>query len=181
MTGFKGASAFVANALLWIRFPSMENECAVRGGAESLWLVISFAEVFPVVLEREARKIRSGQVDPEGLKQRQMSDCLRFIARVLCFLSGLVVYSPTPKKAIIKKRSEPCGEEELFSFNVHRTNNLTPVFVNQMEFKSEVNSITQPVFLILLLSFHRARFTQRPGDQGRHWHQLFRHLGPCPG
>lgn len=46
----------------------MENKSAVRGGAESLSLVISFAEVFPVVLEREARKIRSGQVDPEGLK-----------------------------------------------------------------------------------------------------------------
>lgn len=39
----------------------MENRSAVRGGAESLRLVINFAEVFPLVLEREVRKIRSGQ------------------------------------------------------------------------------------------------------------------------
>lgn len=34
-------------------------------------------------------------------------------------------------------------ESEEF-FYVHRTNSLTPAFVNQMEFKSEVNSITHP-------------------------------------
>lgn len=63
MTGFQEASAFVASALLWIGFPlnRMENESAVRGGAESMRLVISFAEVFPLVREREARK--SGQVE----------------------------------------------------------------------------------------------------------------------
>lgn len=82
-----------------------------------------------------------------------MSDCLRFIAWFLCFC---LIYSlkPPPSPCKKKKKNQTHVERKSFLLNLHRINCLTPAIINQMEFKRELNSIPQPVFLILLLFLH---------------------------
>lgn len=100
-------------------------------------LVISFAEVFPAVREREARK--SGQV--KQILRAWSKDrwaIVEIYLMVSMFLSGLI-YSLKPPPRPLQKKNQTHVERKSFLLNLHRINCLTPAIINQMEFKREVN------------------------------------------
>lgn len=96
-------------------------------------LVISFAEVFPVVREREARK--SGQVK-QILRAWSKDRLSEMYCMVSMFLSDLL---PETTPQPLQKKNQTHVERKSFLLNLHRINCLTPAIINQMEFKREVN------------------------------------------
>lgn len=80
-------SAIVASALLWLGFPLFRWKIKVLPGETlricDLWLVLQRFFQRSLIMRGENQVV---QAAPEGLKQRQMSDCWRFIAGVLCFI-----------------------------------------------------------------------------------------------
>lgn len=99
-------------------------------------LVISFAEVFPVVREREARK--SGQV--KQILRAWSKDRWAIVWDLSHGFYVFVWFTPwNHPQPLQKKKNQTHVERKSFLLNLHRINCLTPAIINQMEFKRELN------------------------------------------
>lgn len=143
-------SAFVASALLWIGFPLFQWKIkALSGEALStcdFWLALQrfFQRSLSVRRENPA-----GQTDPEGFKQRPMSDCWWFKWRFLWFCPVCFTSSNRCRNHHVDKT---LSWLKLILLHLLSNDDLSSIISNQRGIKKnkKISVILPPVFLMLL-------------------------------
>lgn len=140
-------SAFVASVLLRIGFPLFQWKIKAPSGEAlstcDLWLALQrfFQRSLSVRRENPA-----GQTDPEGFKQRQMSDCWWFKSRFLWFCP---VWFTSSNRCSHTWTTPSLGWSSFFYICFEMMTSVQSLIIKGA--LKKINEILPPVFLILLL------------------------------